>query len=129
MDGRPTMADPDLADLAELAPVGADPVEVNPLAALLAEPSPRLVARVSDALREVIGDLARARRRIQQLEQVEARVTTQRDDAAGLLAKLRMLHREDWEADGSHRVGTGRCAGCKRKWPCRSERIMSREES
>lgn len=120
------MADPNLEDLAELAALGGGAVD-NPYAELLAAGAPLFLAKVSDSMRDLIGNLGRANRRVIQLEQ--------RQEVTGknLAAAMQTINELDELHEEQERYGTYgevlpaskiRCAGCGKKWPCKSRRIL-----
>lgn len=111
------MADPNLEDLAELAALGGGAVD-NPYAELLAAGAPLFLAKVSDSMRDLIGELGRAKRRIVQLETQNAAHVAAAARTAGILDELEDMHRPPQYAPPE------RCAGCRRKWPCKTAKIL-----
>lgn len=121
------MADPNLADLAQLTPMGE---EQNALVKLLAAKDAGLLANLSDAMRTVLGELGRVNRRVIKLEQNLADTDATRRRLADIVRALENLHSREGYVGGEYGEGgyTGRCAGCRRKWPCKSRRILVVED-
>lgn len=115
------MADPNLEDLAALAPFGQSPDVDNPYAELLRAGSPAFLAKLSDAMRDVLGELGIARRRIEVQKREFAQLSEARRRDLDTLETLANVHRRPaYPAD----AGNIRCAGCRRKWPCKTARIL-----
>lgn len=123
------MADPNLEDLAELAPFGQQPgADNNPYAELLRAGAPAFLAKVSDSMREVLGELGVARRRIEVQKREFARLSEVRAKDLAVLERLAELHRLPTYGTEAAFGGERRCVGCRRKWPCKTARILGVDE-